>query len=89
VASYSHDAGCAVVGGYLYRGSAVPHAAGRYFYGDFCSGSVWSVDPADPTQVRHELELGTTIVSFGEDESGELYLVSRTGRIFRLSGPAQ
>jgi glucose/arabinose dehydrogenase len=86
VASYSHDAGCAVVGGYLYRGSAVPLAA--YFYGDFCAGAVWNVDPADPAHVRHELELRTTIASFGEDENGELYLVSRTGRIFRLSGPA-
>jgi hypothetical protein len=35
--------------------------------------------------VRLELELGTTLASFGEDAAGELYLVSRTGRIFRLA----
>jgi glucose/arabinose dehydrogenase len=88
VAAYPHEAGCAVVGGYVYRGLAVPGAAGRYFYGDFCAGTVWSIDPADPGQVRHELELGTTLASFGEDAAGELYLVSRTGRIFRLAeGP--
>jgi hypothetical protein len=84
VAVYTHEVGCSVVGGYVYRGTAVPTATGRYFYGDFCSGIVWSIDPAHPTEVRQELALGTTLASFGEDEAGELYLVSRTGRIFRL-----
>jgi hypothetical protein len=62
----------------------VPAAVGRYFYGDFCEGTVWSIDAAAPGEVRVELDLGTTLASFGEDEAGELYLVSRTGRIFRL-----
>jgi glucose/arabinose dehydrogenase len=84
-AVYTHEEGCSVVGGYVYRGSDVPSASGRYFYGDFCTGIVWSIDTADPTEVRQELALGTTLASFGEDEDGELYLVSRTGRIFRLA----
>jgi glucose/arabinose dehydrogenase len=83
-AVYSHEQGCAVTGGYVYRGNAAPAAAGRYFYGDFCEGTVWSIDAAAPGEVRVELDLGTTLASFGEDEAGELYLVSRTGRIFRL-----
>jgi hypothetical protein len=58
--------------------------AGRYVYGDFCKGVVWSIDPADPSTVRHELTLGTALASFGEDAMGELYLVARTGSVFRL-----
>ena len=85
VAVYGHDTGCSVVGGYVYRGRQIPAVRGRYFYGDFCTGAVWSLDPADPTEVRHELDLGTTLASFGEDENGELYLVSRTGRVFILT----
>jgi hypothetical protein len=84
VATYTHADGCSVVGGYVYRGTAVPDAVGRYFYGDYCTGVVWSLDPAAPGAVRRELDLGTTLVSFGEDAAGELYLVSRAGRIFRL-----
>jgi glucose/arabinose dehydrogenase len=80
------EGGCAaVIGGYVYRGTEIQALRGRYVYGDFCTGTIWSVDASDPGQVRHELDLGTTLASFGEDESGELYLVSRTGSIFRLS----
>jgi glucose/arabinose dehydrogenase len=85
VAIYGHDAGCAVTGGYVYRGDAVPSLVGRYLYGDYCTGEVWSIDAASPGEPRHELDLGTTLASFGEDEAGELYLVSRTGRIFELA----
>ena len=43
VAEYSHGEGCSVSGGYVYRGTTIPSAAGRYFYGDYCSGTVWSL----------------------------------------------
>jgi glucose/arabinose dehydrogenase len=85
VAVFDHETGCSVTGGYVYRGEAVPALQGRYLYADYCSGRVWSVDAADPGEPRRELDLGTTLASFGEDEAGELYLVSRTGRIFRLA----
>jgi glucose/arabinose dehydrogenase len=86
IAVYGHEqGGCAVIGGYVYRGEAIPAARGRYFYGDYCAGTIWSVDPDEAGRVRHELDLGVTLASFGEDEAGELYLVSRTGSIFRLS----
>lgn len=84
LAVYDHEAGCSVVGGYVYRGKAIKALRGRYVYGDYCTGKVWSLDPADPGEISLELVLGTTLASFGEDEFGELYLVSRTGRIFRL-----
>jgi glucose/arabinose dehydrogenase len=81
------QSGCAaVIGGYVYRGAEIPALRGRYVYGDFCTGTIWSVDATEPGQVRHELDLGMTLASFGEDESGELYIVSRTGSVFRLSG---
>jgi glucose/arabinose dehydrogenase len=87
VATFGRAGGCAaVIGGYVYRGEAIPELRGRYVYGDFCTGTIWSIDPAAPAEVRRELELGTTLASFGEDEAGELYLVSRTGSVFRLSG---
>jgi glucose/arabinose dehydrogenase len=74
-----------VIGGYVYRGRRLVRERGRYFYADYCAGSVWSVDPDRPQDVRLELELPTTIASFGQDSQGELYLVSRTGKIFRLA----
>ncbi len=44
VEEYGHtDGNCSVIGGYVYRGSAMPDEAGRYFYTDFCSGTVWSM----------------------------------------------
>ena len=39
---YSHADGCSVTGGYVYRGASVPAAKGRYFFGDYCTGIVWS-----------------------------------------------
>ena len=38
VYEYGHDKGCSVTGGYVYRGRAIPRIAGRYFFGDYCSG---------------------------------------------------
>jgi glucose/arabinose dehydrogenase len=84
-AVYDHETGCSVIGGYVYRGRRVTSARGRYFYADYCTGVVWSLDPDEPEEVRLELDLPATLTSFGEDAAGELYLVSRTGKIFRLS----
>jgi hypothetical protein len=85
-AVYGRKGGCAaVIGGYVYRGEDIPAARGRYLDGDFCAGAVWNIQPAQPGLVRHELDLGTTLASFGEGVAGELYLVSRKGSIFRLS----
>lgn len=87
VAEYSHDAGCSVTGGYVYRGEAVPAARGRYFYGDYCSGTVWSLEAheGEVSRPRREPFTVASLASFGEDAGGELYLVSLDGAVYRLA----
>jgi glucose/arabinose dehydrogenase len=78
---------CTVIGGHVYRGRAVPAARGRYFFGDFCSGIVWSlrIDDGRAADVRREPFRAASLASFGEDVAGELYLGTQDGRIFRLA----
>ena len=87
IAQYGRSGGCSVTGGYIYRGSAVPAAAGRYFYGDYCSGNVWSlrVVGGKARQLRREPFEVAGLASFGEDAAGELYLVAHGGTIYRLA----
>ncbi len=87
VAQYTHQRGCSITGGYVYRGSAVPAATGRYFYGDYCSGTVWSLEVVSgkARQLRVEPFKVGQLTSFGEDAAGELYLVSGGGTISRLA----
>jgi glucose/arabinose dehydrogenase len=75
---------CAVTGGFVYRGRAVPGAAGRYFYGDNCSGAVWSFPAGRARSVRRERFSLPGLSSFGEDANGELYAVTLSGRLWRL-----
>ena len=85
---YSHaDNNCSVTGGYVYRGSAVPAAVGRYFFGDYCSGIVWSlkIDGGRATDVRREPFHVGSLTTFGEDVRGELYFGTGEGRIFKLA----
>jgi glucose/arabinose dehydrogenase len=90
VAEYTHSTGgCSVTGGYVYRGKAVPAAVGRYFYGDYCSGTIWSFKIANGKAVslRREPFEVKGLSSFGEDSNGELYLMSvDSGSLFRLAG---
>jgi glucose/arabinose dehydrogenase len=87
VAQYTHGEGCSITGGYVYRGSAVPSATGRYFYGDYCSGTVWSLKlvAGAARQVRVEPFTVPGLTSFGEDGAGELYAVSQKGALYRLA----
>ena len=88
VHEYGHDLGRSVIGGYVYRGSALPAFAGAYFYADFVSGRVWALrrdGSADPDNAQ--VASVPSPSSFGEDEAGELYLTSFDGRIYRLRPP--
>lgn len=82
---YSHDFGCSVTGGYVYRGS-MPEWNGVYLYGDYCSGTIWGLIPVDGQWKSQVLfEAAATITSFGEDESGELYFSSDNGSVYILA----
>jgi glucose/arabinose dehydrogenase len=87
IATYGHAAGnCSITGGFVYRGADVPRARGRYFFGDLCSGRIWTLRAGAgqgtmrPTGLRVRL-----LTSFGEDARGELYLVSHKGNLYRLT----
>ena len=84
---YPHSQGCAVDGGFVYRGSKLPANTGRYFFGDNCSGNVWSLEVVDgqATAVRKEPFTVPGLSSFAVDNAGELYLMSVSrGSLYRL-----
>jgi glucose/arabinose dehydrogenase len=82
---YSHAAGCSITGGYVYRGANVAAAKGRYFFGDYCSGTVWSF-AAGAGRKSAPAEVGKigNLSSFGEDANGELFAVSTDGVLYQL-----
>jgi glucose/arabinose dehydrogenase len=87
VAEYSHaDGSCSITGGYVYRGRAVPSFRGRYVYGDYCTGKVWSlrIERGRAVGISREAFTVPQLSSFGQDASGELYVVSLGGRIWKL-----
>ena len=84
---------CSVTGGYVYRGGAIPAIQGEYFFADFCSDEIYSLDLAggvvvDTTKWTSDFDQPsyniTDITAFGEDAFGEMYIVSRTGQIFKI-----
>jgi glucose/arabinose dehydrogenase len=81
VITYSHEEGCSVTGGYVYRGTEIPELAGTYFYSDWCSQWIRSFKYVGG-QVTEErdwsADLGQLgqINTFGVDASGELYLAT-------------
>jgi len=86
VAQYTHADGCSITGGYVYRGSNAS-LRGRYIYGDYCSGTVWSFKIAGgkATGLDREGFQIDSLSSFGQDNAGELYAVSHEGTIYRLT----
>lgn len=85
---YSHEEGaCSVTGGYVYRGSMNNQLFGAYVYGDYCSGDIWALKRSSDGNWSNNLLLSTDlrISSFGEDESGELYVVDHRGAVYLLS----
>ncbi len=83
---YNHDIGCAVTGGYRYRG-VIGGLHGRYVFGDYCTGRIWLARPGWTAE-----EWGSTgfgLSAFGEDDDGELYLADRDGgEIYRFTSPS-
>jgi glucose/arabinose dehydrogenase len=83
VTQYGHLNGrCSVIGGYVYRGGQGTLPLGTYVFGDLCTGEVFRFHNGERRMGLVDPNL--TIVSFGEDEAGELYLVSIGGTIYRF-----
>jgi glucose/arabinose dehydrogenase len=89
IAVYSHSQGCSITGGYVYRGKAVPSMRGRYLYGDYCNGTIWSLRSSGGklrSGPRREPFTVAGLSSFGEDPAGELYATSLdNGIVYKLS----
>lgn len=90
----SKTQGCSVTGGYVYRGQNIPELYGRYFFGDYCTGKVWSIDTSaeNLNLIEHTQELLNNmnkrqfyLSSFGEDENGELYLIDYNGDLYSIT----
>lgn len=86
VVEYSHDAGCSVTGGMVYRGKAFPPLDGAYLYGDYCSGRIWGLKRNGEQWAAKELaHTKLSISAFGDDEAGELYVAGYDeGGIYRV-----
>lgn len=85
IVEYTHDDGCSITGGYVYRGQAIPELEGHYFYGDFCSGFLRSYSPESGEWDWTEMTGPTSQLSaFGIGSDGELYVLSRAGSIYRI-----
>jgi glucose/arabinose dehydrogenase len=79
---YHHDLGKCIIGGHVYRGSRVPELEGSYLYGDYVTGQLWALrydkDKGRVVANRTIREKGTPMLSFGEDEKGEVYILQET-----------
>ena len=90
ILEYGHESGrCSITGGYVYRGLNQPLLKGLYLYGDYCSGEIFGarVEPDMRPQIGAPhllLRSGLRISSFGEDETGEVYVVDHGGGIYRI-----
>ena len=79
---YHHDIGKSITGGHVYRGKNVPALEGLYLYADYVSGNVWALrydEKAKRVTANHTLRQGGfPVYSFGEDEKGEVYVLTST-----------
>lgn len=79
--------GCSVTGGFVYRGSTYPSMQGVFFYGDYCTGKIWGASNNSGWQTSLLTTAPFTISTFGQDESGEIYLADfGNGKIYRIQG---
>ena len=90
VFEYTHSDGCSVTGGYRYRGTAVPGLQGAYLFADYCNNTIraLSFDGKVATEIVSQREKPAPIISFGEDNNGELYVLAFDGTVSRIDPPA-
>ena len=86
ITEYPRGGGGSVTGGYVYRGSTIPDLDGWYVFGDFITGQLYAV-PEDSPIGTDPVEMADTslqIVSFGQDQDGEIYVVDFSGSLHRV-----
>jgi hypothetical protein len=74
------------VGGFVYRGAAIPELVGTYIYGDFCDGTIRALTQVDG-EVEAKRSLGISagqLTSFAQDEDGELYTFNLAGEVHKI-----
>ena len=93
VYEYTHGSGCAVMGGFVYRGCAMPDLAGTYFFSDLCGAFIrtFEVVAGVATNVTNRTTDAKSagavfggVVSWGEDARGEIYIINGNNKIFRM-----
>jgi len=86
VAEYSHAHGIAVIGGYVYRGTAIPELVGRFVFGDYGTGAIWDIarDTTPTLQLADGVSSGLDMVSFGQGLDGEIYVIGFSGALQKL-----
>lgn len=92
VVEHEHSEGsCSVIGGYVYRGERIAGLRGTYLYTDFCTGNFETLrivngQAVDRREITFDINPGnvTTFTSFGVDNSGELYVVTYVGTVYRI-----
>jgi glucose/arabinose dehydrogenase len=88
---YHHDVGKSVTGGYVYRGKAVPELEGAYLYADFVTGQIWALvydfEQEQVTANRSIVPRGQPVMTFGEDDEGEVYYATQGGDIYKFAPP--
>jgi glucose/arabinose dehydrogenase len=89
VYDYDHSQGCSIIGGYVYRGAAIPELQGQYLFSDFCSGFVRALNIVNGVVTVAQAptaNAGTNVTqSFGQDGAGELYILTSDGRVLRIA----
>jgi glucose/arabinose dehydrogenase len=86
IAEYSHSEGEAVIGGYVYRGAAIPALKGLYVFGDYVSGQMWTLQETQPGVWQRSalLTTGLNISALGRSANNELYVVDYSGTLYKL-----
>ncbi len=85
---YSHTGGrCSITGGHVYRGSQGVFPRGNYIYGDYCTGEIFMWDGINQTLLI-DTALNNSLVAFGLDEAGEMYVVGQNGTVQKIVGTA-
>jgi quinoprotein glucose dehydrogenase len=95
---YHHNIGKSITGGNVYRGKRVPELVGAYLYADYVSGKVWALrydEKAKKVVGNHPIEPGEScpvkkmpVITFGEDEGGEVYFCDSFGFLYRFRSTA-